>query len=180
MRKIKTITVPALLLATMILTSCAGTYMTLRQPFETDLGPFSSFVFSVESNVTDDVTKEMADLEERVLSKVKSLNLFQNVELGDEPEPTQGKLHVTATITHIKKVSGMTRFFLGVFAGKASMTTDVIFLDAATGKAIGSFSVTGESGGTGLSGGTSDAVEKTAEGIAGLISKNYKGGITEK
>ena len=31
------------------------------------------------------------------------------------------------------------------------------------------YTVTGESGGTGLSGGTSDAVTKTAEAVAGLL-----------
>jgi hypothetical protein len=55
------------------------------------------------------------------------------------------------------------------------MTTEITFLQARTGKELGSYSVTGESGGSAFSGGTSDAVQKTAEGIADVISKSFAG-----
>lgn len=58
-------------------------------------------------------------------------------------------------------------------AGRASMTTDISFVDGPSGRTLGAFSVTGQSGGTGLSGGTGDAVKKTADGIAELIAANY-------
>jgi hypothetical protein len=49
------------------------------------------------------------------------------------------------------------------------MTTEIRLVDASTGKTIGRYTVTGESGGSGLAGGTSDAVSKTAEAVAGLL-----------
>jgi hypothetical protein len=49
------------------------------------------------------------------------------------------------------------------------MTTEIAIVDASTGKTLGSYTVTGESGGSGLSGGTSDAVVKTAEAVAALL-----------
>ena len=70
-------------------------------------------------------------------------------------------------------MSAGARFMLGAFAGKATMTTDVDFIDAASGKTLGSYSIKGKSGGTGVSGGTSDAVKKAAEGIAQVISENF-------
>ncbi len=52
------------------------------------------------------------------------------------------------------------------------MNTGIFFVDAVTGETLGALSVTGESGGTGLSGGTSEAVLKAAERIAQIISEH--------
>jgi hypothetical protein len=56
------------------------------------------------------------------------------------------------------------------------MTCDFSLVDAANGTTLGAYSVKGESGSTGYSGGTSDAVKKTAEGIAKVIKSNYAHG----
>lgn len=158
-----------------LLVGCSSrSTMVTVQPLVANLGTYSSVVLSVQSAVTDDVKKEMSDLEGLALSKIKALNLFQNTQLGDGTGAQPGTLIVKASITKIKKVSGTTRFLLGAFAGRASMTTDVLVIDAADGKTLGSYSITGQSGGTGVSGGTSDAVQKAAEGIADILLKNYK------
>jgi hypothetical protein len=49
------------------------------------------------------------------------------------------------------------------------MTTEISLVDSSTGKTLGSYPVTGQSGGSGLAGGTSEAVTKTAEAVAGLL-----------
>ena len=119
--------------------------------------------------------KEITDLEYMVANNIKELNIFQDVTLGDYSETSESTLLVKLSIMKIKKVGGFERFMLGAFAGKASMTTDVVFVDAASGKELGSYSVTGQSGGTGVSGGTSDAVREAAEGVAKVISENFTG-----
>ena len=54
-------------------------------------------------------------------------------------------------------------------AGRASMTTDITLVESSTGATVGRYTVTGQSGGSRLAGGTSDAVTKTAEALAGLL-----------
>jgi hypothetical protein len=131
--------------------------------------------------VTADVRKESSDLEGLVVSKIKALNAFKSVQLQSGPaakgaaKPAARTLLVKVVIAHVKKVGGTKRFMLGVGAGRASMTTEITFVQARTGEELGSYSVTGESGGSAFSGGTSDAVQKTAEGIADVISKSFAG-----
>ena len=174
MKTARIIALLALLLFLMLIAGCtARSQILCRQPLETGLRHYSTLVFSAESDVTDDVTMEMADLEEQVLASVKSRRLFQNTQLGESEESPESTLFVKASISNTKKVGGTTRFFLGAFAGRASMTADVVFIDAETGRALGSYTVIGESGGSGYSGGTNDAVKKTAECIADLICRNH-------
>lgn len=140
------------------------------QPLTADMSHYKTAVISVESRVPGDVTKEKSDLEALIASRVKALNRFSSVQLKTgATAPTPGTLGVNVGITHIKKVGGTKRFMLGVAAGRASMTTEITIVDSATGKTLGSYTVTGESGGSGLSGGTSDAVTKTAEAVAALL-----------
>jgi hypothetical protein len=140
------------------------------QPVTADMSRYKTVVISVESRVPGDVTKEKAELEGLTVSRVKALNRFSTVELktGDVA-PTPETLVVNVGITHIKKVGGKKRFVLGVAAGRASMTTGITLVDSSTGATVGSYTVTGQSGGSRLAGGTSDAVTKTAEAVAGLL-----------
>jgi len=140
------------------------------QPLSADMGQYQNVVIAVESRVPGDVTKEKSNLEGLTVSRVKSLNRYSSVQLKTgEVAPTPGTLVVNVGITHLKKVGGTKRFMLGAAAGRASMTTEITLVDASTGKTVGSYTVTGESGGSGLAGGTSDAVTKTAEAVAGLL-----------
>ncbi|MCK4371914.1 MAG: hypothetical protein KAW61_02155, partial [candidate division Zixibacteria bacterium] len=97
---------------------------------------------------------------------------FDDVWLGPCHENCDGVLQVNAEVTKVKKVGGTERFMLGAFAGKASMTATVVFLEPASLDTLGSYTVTGKSGGTGMSGGTKSAVGKTAQAIVQLISDN--------
>jgi hypothetical protein len=140
---------------------------------EGGLRTYSSVVLSVESGVAEDVQKEMNDLQALAIEKIKALGIYQSAQLGEAADAGEGTIIVKATISKIRKVSGFARFMAGAFAGKASMTTDVSFIDAPSKKVIGTYSITGESGGTGYSGGTSDAVKKAAEGIADVLRQYH-------
>ena len=165
----------ALIVLSIILAGCTASHkMVSIEPSESDLRSYSAVVLSVESNVADDVQKEMTDLEKLAVAKIKALNIFKSVQLGNGERAPAGTLVVKASISKMRKVSGTSRFMVGAFAGRASMTMDVILSDAVTKESIGSYSITGQSGGTGVSGGTSDAVNKAAEGIADLLANNYK------
>jgi hypothetical protein len=158
----------------LVLAGCtARTQMVPLESLDTNLSPYTRAVVTAETAIAEDVTQELSVLKELTLTKLKELNTFQEVRLGAPEDAAPGTLHVKITISKIKKVSGGARFMLGAFAGRATMTTDVLFIDAASGKTLGSYSITGESGGTGYSGGTSDAVKKTAEGIAQVVSEHY-------
>jgi len=178
MRKTSFVTMTTLL-ACICLFGCAGSQMVARQPLETDLSSFSSLSFTVESGVADDVTKEKADLEKQVVEKLKLLNLFSQVQIENPSQTSPNNLLVKVTISNINKVSGTTRFFAGAFAGQASLTADIAFIDVKAGKTLGSFFVTGKSGGTGMSRGTGDAVKKTADGIVNLIAQHRKANVAE-
>lgn len=171
----KSLKLPLILLTIImsILAGCAGSQLVIQQPMEMKLGSFSKLHFMAESSVAEDVTQEITQLEERVISKLKKLDHFKDVQLGNVTDSSVGTLQVEATITEIKKVSETTRFFAGAFAGKASVLVEVAFNDLAAEKTIGSYSVKGKSSGTGVSGGTREAVWKTADAIVELISNNH-------
>lgn len=163
-----------ILIIILLIAGCtASSRMVSVKDLDTDLNIYSSIVISVESYVAEDVTKEITDLEMLVAEKVNEIGLFQNIILADTTDAPENTLLVRLAITQIKKVSSGKRFMLGAFAGRATMTTDILFLDLASGKKLGSYLVTGESGGTGISGDTSDAVKKAAEGVTELISQNF-------
>jgi hypothetical protein len=161
----------ALAVAGSVVSGCAARSKAVTlQPLTADMSHYKTVVISVDSRVPGDVKKEKSDLEGLILSRVKALNRFSSVQLKTgEVAPTPETLVVNVGITHIKKVGGTKRFMLGAAAGRASMTTEIALVDSSTGRTLGSYTVTGESGGSGLAGGTSDAVTKTAEAVAGLL-----------
>ena len=160
-----------LAVAGLVVSGCAARSKAVTlQPLTADMSHYKTVVISVESRVPGDVKKEKSDLEGLIVSRVKALNRFPSVQLkAGEVAATPETLLVNVGITHVKKVGGGKRFMLGAAAGRASMTTEITLVDSPTGRTLGSYTVTGESGGTGLSGGTSDAVTKTAEAVAGLL-----------
>ena len=153
--------------------ACSGSKVVLREPLEVDLGPYTSVVVSGESLEGEDMEGEVSYLEQRVIWEIKNLDIFENVLLGTGTEQFENTLHIKLKVSKIRRVNGKSRSLLGAFAGQASVTTDILFVDAASGNPLGSYSVTGKSGGTASSGGTNDAVEKTAEGIAKIVSANF-------
>ncbi len=157
-----------------ILAGCAGSHLIAVHPFEQKLNPYRAVYFSTESMTVEDINKEIFTLEEQVVTRLKNMAIFEQALLGECENQCEKALNVKAVITGIKKVSGSARFWGGAFAGKASLTADVIFADGVTGDTLGVYTVTGKSGGTGVSGGTESAVKKTAQAITELIYTNYQ------
>jgi len=160
-----------LVVAGAVVSGCAARSKAVTlQPVTADMSRYKTVAVSVESRVPGDVTKEKTDLEGLIVSRVRALNRFSTVQLqtGDLAAMPE-TLVVKVGITHLRKVGGTKRFMLGAAAGRASMTTEITLVDSSTGRTLGSYTVTGQSGGSGLAGGTSDAVTKTAEAVAALL-----------
>jgi hypothetical protein len=125
----------------LLLAACGGSQLTAVQPFEQPLSHYQKVYFSAEPMVAEDVTEQLSDLEEEVIKQLNKLGVFETTMLGKCSDSCVNTLNVHAVITHIRKVSGASRFFGGAFAGKASMTTEVTFTDAATGGILGVYTI---------------------------------------
>ena len=153
------------------LTGCAArSTAVVTQPVPVDaLRSYKVVAVSVESGVTEDVAGEVAGLAAGVVSRLGKTGKFTQVRVAGATESAPGTLILKVTIVKVKKISSTARFLAGAFAGRANVTVDVKMIDAASGKTVGAQSVVGESGGSGLAGGTGDAVDKACEGIAKLF-----------
>ena len=155
-----------------VVAGCGGTKLTVIQTLEQPLTKYRTLYFAVEPAVAEDISQEVSDLEVRVIDKLNKLELFETTRLGRCPDTCANTVAIEAVITDINKVSGGKRFWLGAFAGNAKMTANVTFIDATTGDVIGLYTVTGDSGGTGVSGDTNSVVRGTANEIVKLIQAN--------
>jgi hypothetical protein len=136
-------------------------------PSNVNLSSYSRVAVNVVSGDQEDVAAEAARLEGQIVEEVRKTRRFGAVEtLATDASATPGTLRLTATITEIRKVSGGKRFFAGAFAGRAKVTLKVQLVEAPGGTVIEEQTVSGESGGTGLSGGTNDALSQAAKAIA--------------
>ena len=168
-----------LLAVVALLIGCAASNkMIPKQPLNMSLESYKNFGVYVESAVTVDVEKELTDLRCLILSRIIELGFFNKIILKDDVKPGENTLIVNVKITKIRKVSRRARFFLGSFAGKASMTAKLLFVDANSNKILGTYTVIGSSGNHDFSGGTQKAVKKTTEAIAEIISDNYNKSIS--
>jgi hypothetical protein len=138
---------------------------------EATLSQYLTVIVSVESFVKEDLEREINDLEHLTVKEINKLDVFRDVSVGEGTETSENTLLVKVSIMDVNKVSGSERYWLGVFAGQAALKADIVFVDAQSGEKLGSYMVTGQSGGVDWSGGTSDAVRETAEGIASVISE---------
>jgi len=128
--------------------------------------------FSVESTVNEDLDKELIELKSEILKRVSHLDIFRNIQFTKDYEKAEGCLLVIVSISEIKKVSGSKRFSLGTMAGRAKIKADITFIDAAEQETIGSYTITGKSGNSDFSGGTGEAIRKTAEAVVEIIQEN--------
>ncbi len=133
-----------------------------------DISSYSTLAVAVESQVAD-TDKEKTALASQIMALVKPRERFKEVRPAGARENKPRTLLLTATITNVKKVGGTKRFMLGVGAGRANVTAQVNLTDAKTGKAVGSYTVKGESGGSAFAGGTEDAVNKASEQIVSVL-----------
>lgn len=130
-------------------------------------------IASVESNVFEDVTREIARLEVELVDRFRALDAVSQISLGELPGRHEDAVLVRISITGIRKVGRTRRFFFGEMAGRASLTADVEFVDGGSGNVLGRYEVVGKSGNTRFSGVTGDAVEKTAEAILAVMVEGY-------
>lgn len=135
--------------------------------------PYSSVCVHVEPGTAEDVAKELTELGMQISEQIMDLNVVPRVIVGDASAADPDALMIHVSVTQIRKVSGLKRFFLGAFAGKASLTSEVEFSEASTGRHLGTYQITGESGGSGLSGGTGDAVRQTAAAVVEILRDAY-------
>ena len=138
-----------------------------QSPSNVNVGTYSRVAVNVVSGVQEDVTAESARLEGQIVEELRKTRRFGEVGTlaADGNASPPGTLRLTATITEIRKVSGGKRFFAGAFAGRAKVTLKVQLVEAG-GSVIEEQVVSGQSGGTGLSGGTNDALSQAAKAIA--------------
>lgn len=163
-----------LLLLGLFLFGCASSEMVTKKSLGMKLNNFNTLYFSAESVIPDSLTQEIANFNDTFMKCIKEANMFKDVQLGNFNKAADGTLIVKAEITDINRVGSMSHFLIGMWAGKASMTVDLSFIDSATGNVIGSFEVTGKSGNNAYAGGTGSAIDKTAESIVDLIKINYR------
>jgi hypothetical protein len=110
-------------------------------------------------------------LKSSLVGKMAAASCFENYVTG--AEPGKAELKLTATITGVRSVSSTGRFFFGAMAWKASVQARIKLIDLKTGDAVGAFNVEGKSsGGSVVAGTTSEAFEKTGEGVAQFINEN--------
>lgn len=162
-----------LLVAGMLITGCAASDTMVFEPLQANQKSYSSFEFSVVPHVTEDISEVQKRVTERVVAATKKLNVFKTVSVGAPRDSVHGTLFAKATVTHVRKVGEAARVFLGVFAGQAAITCKLVFVDGGTGQVVGSYNIVGESGGSGLSGGTGEASRKIAEAINRLIRDSF-------
>ncbi len=139
-----------------------------------DLTPHTAVLVEVGSAVADeDIEQEIIKLRGALLSQLTLAAQYRTVALAETAQtPPADALLVSVTVTKLRRVSSAGRFWGGALAGRASLTADVRITRSADGQQLGLYTVTGESGGSGLSGGTDDAINKTAIAIASLLRKS--------
>ena len=126
-------------------------------------------VFVDVSTDDPDNREAVAQLKTSIVGKLSALSCFENYETGSEP--AKADLRLSAKVTGVRGVTGLGRFLFGAMAGKASVRADVQLVELATGEKVGAFSIEGKSsGGTVFAGTTTQAIEKTGEGVAEYIN----------
>ncbi len=158
----------------LLLASCASVNTIPVMTMEPIGGfPYESIVLDVVPATAENTREQTTDLEIRVAEELRDVEQIPEVRLAHPDVEPGNALVVKVSIKGIRKVSGVSRFFLGAFAGKASMNTEVTFVDGPTEKTLGIYEITGKSGGSGVSGGTDEAVVQTADGIVDIICETY-------
>jgi hypothetical protein len=163
----------AVSLSALVLGGCTATFQTTSiQP----LGPVRAehiHIASIESNVLEDISQEISDLEIELIDRFRTLDAVTQVSLGGTPGEQEEAIVVRVSVSGIRKVGRARRFFLREMAGRASMMAEVEFIDGDSGIVLGRYEVVGKSGNTECWGVTGDAVEKTAEAILDVMADAY-------
>ena len=158
----------------LLMTGCASTQMVTVRPADTNLRTYSKVVLTTTSREGVNAESEALNLEAQVASKIGALSVFPEVVTGDAVASDDGTLLIQIEITQMRRVSKTARFFGGALAGKASLDAEVRFVDATTRRELGTYTVSGKSGGTGMSGGTEAAISRAADAVANIVSEHCR------
>jgi len=129
---------------------------------------------SVSSEVSD-AKKEVNNLENLILARLKGREIFDDVYLGWMPSASNADLGINIKIVEMKRVSRVKRFVLGILAGRSSVTVDINLIDLITQETIGNFRTKGQSAaGSSIDSGTtlesiSPIADKLVEFIQGKV-----------
>jgi len=162
----KTVLLPLLL----ALGGCAvpAADITPIQPLESAASiDYRVIYINVESSAPSDLTKDVAEIAFQLSERIRELNAVPQVIQSDHSQVADNELLIRLTISNLRKVGWVKQFFLGVFAGKASMSSTAEFVDGNTNELIGSYELRGEGPGTG------NAIWLTIEAVVDLLKENY-------
>lgn len=162
---------PALLL----LGGCTAGFKTMSvqdMPPEPTL-PFDTIRLEVKPALAEDATEQLTDLEVALVDLLKQLDGVTSVVLESPQSTKEHSLLIRVEVSNLRKVSEASRFFFGSLAGKAKMTADVTFYRGEEETPVGIYKIVGNSGGSGFSGGTDDAVKQTAKAVVDIVARTY-------
>ncbi|MCK5125717.1 MAG: hypothetical protein KAR42_05635 [candidate division Zixibacteria bacterium] len=169
MKMNQTFRLASIIVCIFILGGCAAPIVTPRLLLEEDIRPYSNINFSTKCFLAENLSKEMARLEEKVNKRLMKIDNISGVRLNAPCQNTDENLMcITATITDIKKVSETAIFFFGIFAGTSHINVEVTITHAKSGRTLGSYEVVGNHGGTNTS------IDLAAKGIANIIKDHLK------
>jgi hypothetical protein len=154
---------------------CASSNFVALEPIEQPINSYTTVYLSSESDVAEDISDELFKFDEIAAKKLTKANLFKQVTIGTCDSNCERTLNVKMTVTFIKKVSGTARFFLGAFAGEASLEANATITDAATKKVLGTYELRGTSGKSGMSGDTKSALQHAATALVKMLEEKLKG-----
>lgn len=152
-------------LVLVVLAGCGGGYnMKESTPLEAKLGAYKSAHVQTSSGDADS-SEAVEPFKSKLFGELTNRGVFTNYSTGADPGAAE--VRVSVILTGLKTVGATERAMFGAMAGKARLTAAVTVTDLKTNQELGSFSVSGKSsGGSIAAGGTSEAIDNTALGVA--------------
>lgn len=150
---------------------CGGGYkVSESKALEAKLGVFRSA--QLEASSGDAETHEAVEpFKTKLFGELTSRGVFTNYSTGLDAGDSEIRLSVV--LTGLKTVSATERAMFGGMAGKARLTAAVTLTHLKTNQELGAFTITGKSsGGSVAAGGTSEAIDMTAIGVAEFLEKH--------
>jgi len=133
--------------------------------------PFRAIFVNVESSTPEDIYEEVGDIAFKLTERIRDLNAVSQVIQAQHSEVGNDELLIRLTISDMRKVGGVKRFFLGIFAGKAYVNTTAEFIDGNTQELIGNYEIIGDTPGN--QGTTGTAIALILEAIVDILKETY-------
>jgi hypothetical protein len=151
----------------LFLAGCAaGSTIQETQPAQ-GLGKYKSVFIEVTTDDPENI-EAVGQLKSSLTGRLAVRTCFENCVTG--PDPGNADLRLSASVTGIRGVSNVGRVLFGAMAGRAVVRADIRLTDVKSGEVVAVFSIEGKSSGGWVGAGTtSQALDKTAEGVAQYI-----------